>query len=100
MPGTHRLRGDHASVDDEHLSGDVARVVRDKERDRVRDILHRSEALERDLFQQLVLHLWRERLGEVVGTNPGATALQVMFRLAISRATLLVSPMMPGFAAA
>ena len=34
-----------------------------------------------------------------VGTKPGATALQVMLRLAISRATVFVNPMRPAFAA-
>ena len=34
-----------------------------------------------------------------VGTKPGATAFAVMFRLAISRATVLVNAMSPAFAA-
>src|SRR2546428_2808291 len=65
------LGRDHSSVHDKDLTGDVARLVRDKEGDRVRDVLDRAESPQRDLLQEIVLDLLGERIGEIGGHESG-----------------------------
>src|SRR2546425_809876 len=65
------LGGDHSSVDDEHLAGDVAGLIRGQERDGVRDVLDRAEPPERDLLEEIVLDLLGERIGEIGGYESG-----------------------------
>src|SRR5438132_1507106 len=69
---SYGLCRDHSSVDDEDLTGDVARLVRGKEGDRVRDVLDRAEPPERDLLEEVVFDLLGKRIGEIGRDEPGS----------------------------
>src|SRR2546430_3031431 len=69
---SYGLCRDHSSVDDEDLTGDVAGLVRGQEGDRIRDILDRAEPSERNLLEEIVLELLRERVGEIGGHESGS----------------------------
>src|SRR5207247_10778384 len=59
------LGRDHSSVHDKDLTGDVARLVRHKEGDRIRAVLERDESPQRDLLQDIELDLLPESVREI-----------------------------------
>src|SRR2546428_11477039 len=59
------LGRDHSSVHDKDLTGGVARLVRDKGGDRVRDVLDRAESPQGDPLQEIILYLLGGRAGGI-----------------------------------
>ena len=91
----------HASVDREHLSGDVARVLGREERDRSGDVVGRCRSARARSGPSAASQTVSESSAVMsVSMKPGATALARTLRDASSRATDFVRPMTPALAAA
>ena len=95
---SQHLHHHQAAVDGEDLAGDERGLVAGEEDDRSRDLLGLAESPERRRRASCSLSASGRSWVSSVSTKPGATALQVIVRLASSRALALVSPMTPAFA--
>ena len=90
----------HASINSQHLTGDVTSPGTRKIQRRFSDVRGLTQRSQRNLLQDRLFLCLVEGCRQSVSMNPGAMALQVTPREPNSLATDLVNPIKPALLAA